>query len=107
MFRKAAELSDQVEIARQATEVGFIYGFNDDALKSAERWLDLSEDSEEAQLYHARIQMRRGEYGAARRGFKKLITGDEAEDRLLVLISVLVDEDPEAADRVMRSLTKP
>ena len=106
-FRKAAELSDQVEISRQATEVGFIYGFYDDALKSVKRWQELSEDSEEAQLYLARIQMRRGEYSAARRGFKRLITGDEAEDRLLVLISVLVDEDPEAADRVMRSLTKP
>ncbi len=106
-FRKAAELSDQVEIARQATEVGFVYGFNDEALASAKRWLELSDDSEEAQLYFARIQMRRGEYGAARRGFKRLITGDEAEDRLLVLISVLVEEDPEAGDRIMRSLTKP
>ena len=106
-FRKAAELSDQVEIARQATEVGFIYGFNDDALVSAKRWLELSDDSEEAQLYFARIQMRRGEYGAARRGFKRLITGEEAEDRLLVLISVLVEEDPVASDRIMRSLTKP
>ena len=106
-FRKAAELSDQVEDARQATEVGFVYGFNDEALASAKRWLELSEDSEEAQLYFARIQLRRGEYGAARRGFKRLITGDEAEDRLIVLISVLVEEDPQAGDRIMRSLTKP
>ena len=78
-FRKAAEISNRVEDARQATEIGFVYGFNDDALASAERWLELSDDSEEAQLYVARIQMRRGEYGAARRGFKRLITGDEAE----------------------------
>ena len=106
-YRKAAELSDQVDVARQATEVAFVYGFNDVALKSAKRWADLSDDSEEAQLYLARIYMRLGQYGAARRGFKRLIRGDEAEDRLLVLISVLIDEDPVASDKIMRSLTKP
>ena len=106
-FRKAAELSDQVEDARQATEIGFIYGFNDEALASAKRWLDLSDDSEEAQLYFARIQLRRGEYGSARRAFKRLISGEDAEDRLVVLISVLIEEDPQAGDRIMRSLTKP
>ncbi len=106
-FRKAAEISDDVDIARQATEVGFVYGFNDDAQKSAKRWLKLSDESEEAQLYMARIQMRVGDYRAAQRTFKRLIKGDEAEDRLLVLISVLLEEDPEEGDRIMRALTKP
>lgn len=106
-FRKAAEISDDVDIARQATEVGFIYGFNDDALKSAKRWIKLSDSSEEAQLYLARIQMRVGDYRAAQRTFKRLIKGDEAEDRLLVLISVLLEEDPAEGDRIMRALTKP
>lgn len=106
-FRKAAELSDDVAVARQATEVGFVYGFNDDALLAARRWAELSDDSEEAQLYVARIQMRLGKYRAARQGFKRLIRGDQAEDRLLVLISVLLEEDLAEGDRLMRALTKP
>ena len=40
-YRKAAELSDDVEIARQATRIGFSYGFNEDALRSAKRWAKL------------------------------------------------------------------
>ena len=106
-FRKAAELSDDVAMARQATEVGFVYGFNDDALLAAKRWAELSDDSEEAQLYVARIQMRLGKYRAARQGFRRLIRGEQAEDRLLVLISVLLEEDPVEGDRLMRALTKP
>ena len=38
----------QRELARQATEIAFVYGFNDVALQSAKRWADLSDDSEEA-----------------------------------------------------------
>ncbi len=106
-FRKAAEISDDAALARNATEVGFVYGFNDDALRSARRWAELSDDSEEAQLYVARIQMRLGKYRAARQGFRRLIRGDQAEDRLLVLISVLLEEDPAEGDRLMRFLTKP
>lgn len=106
-YRKAAEISDEVDVARQATEVGFVYGANDDALKAAKRWLELAGESEEAELYLARIYLRAGDYRKAQRTFKGLIKGDEAEDRLLVLISVLLEEDPEAGDRIMRSLTKP
>ena len=106
-FRKAAELSDDLALARQATEVGFVYGFNDDALLAARRWAELADDSEEAQLYIARIQMRLGRYRAARKGFRRLIQGDQAEDRLLVLISVLLEEDPVEGDRLMRALTRP
>ena len=37
-YRKAAELSTSVEIARKATRVAFAYKFNADALISAKRW---------------------------------------------------------------------
>ncbi|MEM8816308.1 MAG: tetratricopeptide repeat protein [Pseudomonadota bacterium] len=106
-YRQAAELSDQVDVARQATEVAFVYGFNDDALASADRWLELSDNSEEALLYLARIQMRLESYRAARRSFRQLIEGEQAEDRLLLLIGVLLEEDPKQSDKIMRSLTRP
>ena len=34
-YRKAAELSDSVEIAQQATRLGFDYGFDEEALRAA------------------------------------------------------------------------
>ncbi len=108
-YRRAAQISESVDIARQATRVGYSFGFNDEALLAAERWLELDEDSDEALLYVAQLQLRLGEMRAARRNFKKLIeSGDEEADvRLLSLVQVLSEEDPEAADEVMRRLAKP
>ena len=108
-YRKAAQISDSVDIARQATRVGYSFGFNDEALLAAERWLELDEDSDEALLYVAQLQLRLGDTRAARRNFRKLIErGDEEADvRLLSLVQVLSEEDPEAADDVMRWLAKP
>ena len=108
-YRKAAQVSESVDIARQATRVGYSFGFNDEALLAAERWLELDEDSDEALLYVAQLQLRLGDMRAARRNFKKLIErGDEEPDvRLLSLVQVLSEEDPDAADEVMRSLAKP
>ncbi len=41
-YRKAAELSDSVEIAQQATRLGFDYGFTKEAVRAAERWHELA-----------------------------------------------------------------
>lgn len=108
-YRKAAELSDRADVARQATRVGYSFGFNDDALVSAKRWLDLEPDSDEALLYVAQLELRIGKLGKARRHFRKLIErGDgEPDERLLQLVQVLSQEDPEDADEVMRRLAKP
>jgi tetratricopeptide (TPR) repeat protein len=108
-YRKAAEISDSVDIARQATRVGYSFGFNDEALLAAERWLELDKDSDEALLYVAQLQLRLDDLRNSRRNFKKLIErGDEdADARLLSLVQVLSEEDPEKADKVMRWLVKP
>ncbi len=108
-YRLAAEKSDSIEIARQATRVGTSFGFNDEALKAAERWLELEEDSDEALFHLARLQLRLGETRAARRSYSKLIErGDsDPDERLLSLISVFSEEDPEAALDVMWALAKP
>lgn len=108
-YRKAAQISESVDIARQATRVGYGFGFNDEALLAARRWLELDEDSDEALLYVAQLQLRLGDLRKARRNLKKLIErGDEeADERLLSLVQVLSQEDPEDADKVMRWLAKP
>ncbi len=108
-YRKAAQISDSVDVARQATRVGYSFGFNDEALLAARRWLELDEESDEALLYVAQLQLRLGDLRKARRNLKKLIgRGDEgAESRLLSLVQVLSQEDPKDADKVMRWLAKP
>ena len=55
-YRKAAELSSSVDVARQATKVGYSFGFNKEALRSAKRWQELDKDSDEALLYVAQLQ---------------------------------------------------
>jgi tetratricopeptide (TPR) repeat protein len=108
-YRKAAQVSESVDVARQATRVSYSFGFNEEALLAARRWLELDEGSDEALLYVAQLQLRLGDMRKARRNFRKLIErGDEdADQRLLSLVQVLSEEDPEDADKVMRWLAKP
>ncbi len=108
-YRMAAESSNSVEIAQQATRISYSFGFNKESLRAANRWLELEKDSDEALLYVAQLQLRLGKLRDARRSFKKLIDrSDQAPDeRLLSLIRVLSQEDAENADAVMRTLAKP
>jgi tetratricopeptide (TPR) repeat protein len=108
-YRKAAELSDNVEVAQKATKMALRLGFNEEALLAVNRWLELDENNDEANVYYAQLQLRLGNIKAARRAIEKLIdTGDgKADQRLLSLLPVLSDEDPHNADLLMRSLAKP
>ncbi len=109
-YRKAAELSDSVELARKATRLGFSYRFNDEALLAAKRWVKLDEESEEARAFLGQLYFRVDDLRNARRQFERLIKADPDDPgkRLLSLISYLSDEDePERADKLMRSLAKP
>ena len=108
-YRKAAELSDDAAIAQQATRIAYSFGFDEHALASAKRWLEIDDDNDEALLYVAQLELRLGQLRDARRSFKKLIgRGDEpADQRLLSLVPVLSQEDAESGDEVMRWLAKP
>jgi len=108
-YRKAAELSENPETARQATRVGYTYGFNEDALRSAKRWAELEPDSDEALLYVAELQLRLGDIRGSEKSFRELLERgeDPPEERLISLIPILSQEDEVAADRLMRRLAKP
>ena len=108
-YRKAAEISDSVEIAQQATRLGFDYGFGEEALRAAMRWYELAPESDEALVHLAQLQLRNGDVRAAKRSFTKLIErGDGAPDeRLFRLMSFITQEDPNDADELMRALAKP
>ena len=109
-YRKAAELSDSVELARKATRLGFNYGFNEEALLSAKRWIKLDKDSDEARAFLGQLYFRLDDLRNARRQFERLVKADPEDPgkRLLSLLGYLSDErEPERADKLMRSLAKP
>ena len=109
-YRKAAELSSSVEVARTATRVGFAYKFNEEALKSAKRWSKLDPESDEARLYLAQSYFRVDDLRQARRHYAELVESglDPPGQRLLSLVRYLSEEGkPEQADKLMRSLAKP
>lgn len=108
-FREAALESDDVEVARQATRLTYSYGFNADALVSAKRWIELESGSDEALLYVAQLQLREGDIKRSQKSFEKLLErGEEpVDERLVSLIPLLSQENAEAADQLMRRLSKP
>jgi len=108
-YRKAAELSDSIELARNATRRAFDFGFDEEAVKAAQRWVDLDPKSDEALVHLAQTQLRLGDVRNSRRSFAKLIKrGEQAPDeRLFSLMSFISQEDPQHADELMRALAKP
>jgi tetratricopeptide (TPR) repeat protein len=109
-YRKAAELSNSVELARKATRLGFNYGFNDEALLSAKRWVKLDKESDEARAFLGQLYFRLDDLRNSRRQFERLVRADPEDPgkRLLSLLGYLSDErEHERADQLMRSLAKP
>ncbi len=109
-YRKASELSESVELARKATRLGFSYGFNDEALIAAKRWIKLDKDSDEARAFLGQLYFRLDDLRNSRRQFERLIKTetDDPGKRLLSLLGYLADEKrPEQADKLMRALAKP
>ena len=108
-YRKAAELSDNPDIAMQAAFTGMAFGFDDEALRAAKRWLEIQDDSNEARALVAQLSLRTGDKRAARRHFSKLL--EEADgtpgEKLSMLVRLLGDEENiEEADKLVRSLAK-
>ncbi len=108
-YRRAAELSDDPEIAQQATQIAYSYGFNKEALKSAKRWAKLDDENDEALLYVSQLYLRNGEIRKSQRSFEKLLKRGQqpADERLLALIPFLSQEDASLAYELMLKLAKP
>ncbi|MCG8371870.1 MAG: tetratricopeptide repeat protein, partial [Proteobacteria bacterium] len=109
-YRKAAERSDDSDVARRATRSAMAYGFNREALAAAKRWHKLDARNDEARVFLAQLSFRTGDVRAARRHFSYLVErgGEPPGDTLLTLVRYLSDEgDPGKADKLMRSLARP
>ncbi|MDA0678947.1 MAG: tetratricopeptide repeat protein [Proteobacteria bacterium] len=108
-YRMASELSEDPEVAGQATRIAYTYGFNDDAIRAARRWVELDPDDDEAMLYMAQLYLRTGEIRESRRAFEKLLKKDDSpvDERLMALIPMLSQEDPTNGYELMRQLARP
>lgn len=108
-YVNAATLSDDSNIAKQATRFAFSYSFNKDARAVAQRWVSLDHDSDEARLYLALLELRDGDIRKSRNSFRKLLkNGDQPAGQILAsLVPFLSKEDPQNADKLMRQLSKP
>lgn len=109
-YRKAAELSDSPDVARQAAIMGMTYGFDREALIAAQRWHKLDRKSTDARVTLAQLSFRVGDVKTARRHFKWLLDqGKERPGEKLVMLTRYLTEkgDPEKADNLMRSLARP
>lgn len=108
-YRKAAELGSSVENAARATQIADKFGFNDEALRSAQRWLELDEDSVEALWFVGKLQLRGGDLRSSERSFRSLIErGDrEAAQSVLGLTQALADEDAVNTYKLIDALARP
>mgnify|MGYP001822210427 FL=1 len=109
-YRKAAELSDNPDIARQATFTGMAFGFDDEALRAAKRWFELSNKSPDVRAVVAQLSLRTGDTRTAKRHFTKLLEDSDEPpgDKLLALTRFLAEEEDSAAvDKLVRALAKP
>jgi len=108
-YRKAAELSDNVDVARKATHIALRLGFNEEALLSAARWIELDEADDEARVLYTQLQIRTGNIREAEKAIKVLVDldGENGDRRLVSLLPMLSEEDPRNADLLMRELAKP
>ncbi|MDG2107431.1 MAG: tetratricopeptide repeat protein [Woeseiaceae bacterium] len=109
-YRKAAMLSDKIELTRKATHFCFIHKFNDEALIAAKRWIKLDKKSDEARVFLGQLYFRLDDLKNSRRQFRRLIRAGKKDPskQFLLLVSYLTNEQyPKRADKLMRSLAKP
>lgn len=108
-YLNAAKKSSNVDVAQRATRVAVGFGFDEEALAAAERWLEIAPESDQALLYVAQYQLRDGRIRESRRNFKRLLKQDDgaADERLLSLVQWLAEEDPVASYEMIRYLAKP
>jgi tetratricopeptide (TPR) repeat protein len=109
-YRKAAEQSDSAELARKATQLGYAYKFNDEALLAAKRWIKLDKNNGDARQVLGLIYFRLDDLRNARRQFERYIkSSDDGIGQNLAAISQMLQREnaPKRADALMRALAKP
>ncbi len=105
-YLRAAEASDSVETARQATMVAFDYGYDRIAYRSAKRWLVLDPDDTQALTYGGRLALRHQEVEPALKHFRRVVDAStDREESFREILAVLMnDGHPDDALGIAREL---
>ena len=90
-YRKAAESSNDVELAKISSKLAYSYGLNREGLVSTKLWLKLEKDSEQALIYLSKFSIRQEKYSLARRYISQILKKDPetAGKKLLSMTSIL------------------
>ncbi|MEL7447971.1 MAG: tetratricopeptide repeat protein [Pseudomonadota bacterium] len=108
-YRKAADLSEDPEVAARAVALAVDAGELDDALASARRWTDLDPENPQAHRYLATVNLRRGSINAATRDLEWILdrVADSRADGYVTLAAMLLEEPvPTAALQSMQRLAR-
>ena len=106
-YRKAAQLSDEAEVAQRAVILSFSLGRNTEALVSAKRWVQLDPENLEAHRYLASLYLREKDLDNAVVELNAMLNlyGDIPDDAFLSLTGMLLEEpDLATATRAMERL---
>jgi tetratricopeptide (TPR) repeat protein len=106
-YLNAAERSDDPEVSQRAAAFAFEFGFDAHALRAARRWAQLAPDNASAQLYLARLLIRRNDVAGAAAAADRALgpAGERApEDYQLLAGELLQEENSEGVTRVMTRL---
>ena len=106
-YLTAAERSRDSTTARRATEYSFDYGFDNYALRAAQRWLELESDSTAAREYLGRLYLRRYDDARALRYFSEVMGPADARvgsDYVLLGIDLSDERNTAGVLRLLQSL---
>ncbi len=109
-YVKAAQLSDDPEVSRRATQVTFTLENHEQAYESAKRWLELDNDSSDALRFLANLSVKRGEVSEALGYLQRALqlAGEtETDEAFLPLTTLLMrEDDTESAKEAMAKLAE-
>jgi tetratricopeptide (TPR) repeat protein len=93
-YARAAQLSDDPDIAARASEVAFETGEEEAALASAKRWLELDPDSVDARRMLVSLYVRRGDVKPAYEQLAALLDGFEQPEEGFTALTGLLALEP-------------
>ncbi len=101
-FVRAAQLSDDVQIAQRATQLALQAEDVALASQAAERWMALDAENTGAFEIAARLALRQGDFAAAKSQLTQLLVLDQTPDgEGLVNVAEILSLEPEAADQAL------
>jgi tetratricopeptide (TPR) repeat protein len=106
-YLNAAQLSDDIDVARRTTEFAMNYGYETFALAATRRWLVLAPEARRSNEYAARLYQRQNNLEQSLYHWRKSLDPDlvDSDDAYLDLgTDILAEGDPGTATRLISRL---